>query len=83
MAKPAYKVVAFSMERWRATAEERRTYGGAAVTKFGVTRLDTNETLYITAYGKTPGERKTNAMNEARYRWAKESPAVIDSVVKS
>lgn len=56
-------VVAKSMERWRASARERRLYGGATVTKFAV--YDTSEpenVKYIIGYGKTPGERKSYAI---------------------
>lgn len=53
-------ITAVSAARYRADARERRLYGGSTVTDFyvaqgGVTRL-------VRGYGKTPGERKSDAM---------------------
>jgi hypothetical protein len=63
------KITAVSKDRYRATAAERRQYGGSTITEFYVTRQDTDETKVFTGYGKTPGERKTYAMQVARGFW--------------
>lgn len=68
MSRPV-KISAVSKDRYRASAAERRQYGGNAVTEFWVTRADTDETIVVTGYGKTPGERKTYAMNVAIKKW--------------
>lgn len=66
-AKP--KIIASSFERYRATAAERRMYGGATVTKFYVYRAehksDPSKWLVIVGYGATPGERKTDAIKRS------------------
>lgn len=63
------KLEAHSLNRYRASAAERRQYGGITTTEFIVTRKDTGEMMTVMGYGKTPGERKTFAMNEARRKW--------------
>lgn len=68
MSKPV-KISALSRNRYRASAAERRQYGGNTVTEFWVTRGDTDETLIINGYGKTPGERKTDAIKRAVEKW--------------
>lgn len=68
MAK-AIKIIAVSNTRWRASAAEKRLHGGSTVTEFYVTRVDTDETDTFTGYGKTPGERKTFAIAQARKMW--------------
>ena len=57
-----------SQHRYRATADERRRYGGSTVTDFlvGVEGSDASTWMHIRAYGKTPGERATNAFLAAR-----------------
>lgn len=65
---------AISKERWRATAAERRRYGGSTVTEFYVTRTDTGDTKLFIGYGKTPGERKTFALKKAEAFWWPEGP---------
>jgi hypothetical protein len=59
------KVVADSMNRYHASPQEKRRYGGSTVTVFSV-RFDGDysSAQRITGYGKTPGERKTDAMNK-------------------
>ncbi len=60
------KIIAVSKDRYRASATERRMYGGAAVTYFYVHYADESNDpakwRVIKGYGKTPGERKTWAM---------------------
>lgn len=62
------KVEALSEYRYRATADERRRYGGNTVTDFMVYFADEGpgKSTRIRGYGKTPGERKTDAMNKFR-----------------
>lgn len=60
------KIEAFSKARWRATASERRAYGGSTVTEFWVHRAsdkhDASKWKVIKGYGKTPQERKADAI---------------------
>lgn len=67
------KLQASSMYRWRATASERRLYGGATVTEFLVEDRDQPGVpgIMVKGYGPTPGERKTYAMQQARAHFAK------------
>lgn len=62
-------IVAHSFERYRATAAQRRLYGGSTVTKFHVYhRKDQNNAgawLTVEGFGKTPGERKTDAIRRS------------------
>lgn len=67
VAKP--KLEAVSKSRWRASASERRLYGGSTVTEFwvylkGDPRPGGANTVVVKAYGKTPGERKSNALRK-------------------
>ena len=66
---PQRKIVASSQERYRASAAERRMYGGSTVTKFFIfykdDKDDPNKWLMVTGYGPTPGERKTDAIRRA------------------
>lgn len=63
------KILAFSKDRYRATAAERRLYGGSTVTDFFVMRAedrdDASKWLVVRGYGKTPGERKTDAIRRS------------------
>jgi hypothetical protein len=63
------KLTAVSKERWRATAAERRRWGGRAVTEFYVTRSDTGETRLAVGYGPTPGQRQSFAKVRAALVW--------------
>lgn len=63
------KIRAVSKDRYRASAAERRRYGGNTITEFWVTRDDTGETLVFKGYGPTPGERKTFALERAKQHW--------------
>lgn len=67
MAATKPKIIANSFERYRATAAERRMYGGATVTKFYVYRAGEHPSkwLIVMGYGKTPGERKTDAIKRS------------------
>lgn len=63
------KILATSKNRYRATATQRRLYGGSTVTEFYCYRAadsgDPSKWVVITGFGPTPGERKTDAI--ARY----------------
>ncbi len=63
------KIIAISEFRYRATAAERRLYGGNTVTDFIVFRKedekDASKWLKIRGYGPTPGERKTDAIRRS------------------
>ena len=63
------KILADSIERYRASAAERRRYGGNTVTIFLVYRAedakDPAKWLKIAGYGPTPGERKTDAIKRS------------------
>jgi len=65
----AAKIIAISEFRYRATASERRLYGGNTVTDFIVFRKedegDPSKWLKIRGYGPTPGERKTDAIRRS------------------
>lgn len=62
------KIEVWSKERYRASAAERRRYGGATITIFWVHRAedakDASRWVTVTGYGKTPGERKTDARRQ-------------------
>lgn len=64
------KLVAFSKNRYRASAAEKRQYGGNTVTEFYVMRPEDEKKpenwATVFGYGPTPGERKTNAILRAR-----------------
>ena len=64
------KLFASSQFRYRASASEKRTYGGSTVTDFlvGVEGSDASTWMKIRGFGKTPGERATFA--KERYREA-------------
>lgn len=82
MSKP--KIVASSRYRYRASAAERRAYGGNTVTEFFVYRAEDAKSperwRIVKGYGPTPGERKTDAirrsgfLEEARPTEAEASP---------
>lgn len=65
------KIKAVSFERYRASARERRQYGGKTVTRFYVWVVgDEDRTRVVaTGYGSTPGERKTHAIAQAKKIW--------------
>jgi hypothetical protein len=67
------KIDAASIERYRASARERRMYGGKTVTVFYVWRVvdgvPESGSLKVTGYGRTPGERKTFAKKAAAEIW--------------
>lgn len=60
------KALAFSKDRYSASAEERRRYGGNIVTEFYVMwpqhRDEASEWEVITGYGKTASDRKKDAI---------------------
>lgn len=59
-------IKAISKDRYRATAAERRQYGGSTVTEFYVWvepgPNEQKDIKIVRGYGKTPGERKTDAI---------------------
>lgn len=63
------KIIAVSKERYRATAAQKRQYGGATVTEFFVFRAederDPSKWLVVTGFGPTPGERKSDAIRRS------------------
>jgi hypothetical protein len=63
----AKQVWATSKHRYRASAAEKRMYGGATVTVFlvGYEGDDAKNWVEVTGYGPTPGERKTDAIKRA------------------
>lgn len=65
------KIIASSKDRYRASAAERRLYGGSTVTQFYVYRAedrnDASRWRIVTGYGKTPGERKTDAIRRSGF----------------
>lgn len=65
MTKDNSKVFAVSQERWRASAAEKRAYGGSTVTKFLVGYEGSEPATWqnIVGYGPTPGDRKTFAID--------------------
>lgn len=62
------KVVASSFERYNGGAAIKRQYGSSTVTRFYVhfqeDASSPEKWVVITGYGKTPGERKTHAINQ-------------------
>jgi hypothetical protein len=62
------KVMAHSKDRYRASAEERRRYGGNVVTEFYVMwpedHDDPSRWEVITGYGKTAADRKRDAISK-------------------
>jgi predicted RNA binding protein YcfA (HicA-like mRNA interferase family) len=64
------KLKLISKDRYRATAAERRRYGGKTVTEFwvevdGQMVFEDGKSLVVTGYGATPGERKSYAKRVA------------------
>jgi len=64
------KLEAHSTERYRATAAERRQYGGSTVTVFYVFRPEDRHEpqnwAKVNGYGKLPGNRETDAIARGR-----------------
>ncbi len=60
------KVFAVSQERWRASAAEKRLYGGSTMTKFlvGFEGSDPSTWRECVAGGATPGDRKAAAIQQ-------------------
>lgn len=69
---PISELWAVSKERYRASAAEKRLYGGSTVTIFYVGKKgdehDASKWVEQAGYGPTPGERKTDAMRRAASR---------------
>ena len=63
------KIVANSYERYNGGARVARQYGSSTVTRFYVYRSedknDAGKWLKVEGYGKTPGERKTDAIRRS------------------
>ena len=60
---------ATSYERYNGGIAVKRKYGSSTVTRFMIDCVQSDGTatcVIFDGYGKTPGERKTYAMNEAR-----------------
>lgn len=60
------KIKLTSKERYRASASERRLYGGKTVTLFFVTPPDDGKMFTVVGYGPSPGERKKYAAKVAQ-----------------
>jgi len=54
-----------SKDRYRATAAEKRLHGGSTVTEFFVSGDGVPSGTVVMGYGKTPGDRKTDARKRA------------------
>ena len=63
------KIKATSMERFSIGAKGKRLYGSSTATVFLVECVG-NPDVMVTAYGKTPGDRKTLAIAKATEVWA-------------
>jgi hypothetical protein len=64
-------IKAVSTERWRASAREKRLYGGSTVTAFYVwIEGDDSTTQKVVGYGRTPGDRKTDAIRKYTLKYA-------------
>ena len=63
------KMIAHSLNRYRASAAERRLHGGATVTVFWIYRAEDVNTpdkwLKVAGYGPTHGQRKTDAIRRS------------------
>jgi hypothetical protein len=59
------KLSAISMARYFGGIATKRRWGSSTITEFLVTDEQTGRSVTVKAYGKTPGERKTFAMNRA------------------
>jgi hypothetical protein len=66
------KLFASSQERYNGGARVKREHGSSTVTRFlvGVEGSPAESWVRIEGYGKTPGERKTYALEEYRRRYA-------------
>ena len=64
------KLEAHSFERFNGGIAVKRAFGSSTVTRFYVYRpedaKDASKWLIVTAKGRTPGERKTTAIETAR-----------------
>ena len=64
------KLVAFSKNRYRASASQKRLHGGSTITEFYVMRPEDEKKpenwATVFGYGKMPGNRKTDAIARAR-----------------
>lgn len=59
------KMVATSMRRHNAGVGAKRAYGSSTATLFLVQR-QCKESVWVEAYGPTPGDRKTNALRRVQ-----------------
>jgi hypothetical protein len=66
------KLLAKSIERWRASALHRRLYGGATITRFFVCEAGGERRGEFVGYGPTPAARKRDAIDRARKAWSVE-----------
>jgi hypothetical protein len=65
------KLFAASQDRYNGGARVKREHGSSTVTRFlvGVDGSPADTWVRIEGYGKTPGDRKTYALNEYRQRY--------------
>lgn len=62
------KVTAVSVERFSIGVKGKRLYGSSTATVF-VVSCDGKQDIWVTSYGKTPGDRKTLAIAKAQEVW--------------
>jgi hypothetical protein len=68
----ARKIIATSFQRFNGGVRIKRAYGSSTVTRFYVRFADEDgdpsRWLVVEGYGRTPGERKTNAIERSGLR---------------
>jgi len=76
-AKPG-AIFAVSDRRYSGGAAVKRKYGSSTITKFliGIEGSDASSWKAIEGYGRTPGERKTYALNEYKRLYGQAVPAL-------
>lgn len=63
------KIQAVSVERFSIGVRGKRLYGSSTATVF-VVSCEGKQDVWVTSYGKTPGDRKTLAIGKAQEVWA-------------
>lgn len=63
------RIQAVSVERFSIGVKGKRLYGSSTATVF-VVSCEGKTDLWVTSYGKTPGDRKTLAIGKAQEVWA-------------
>lgn len=77
------KIKAVSYERYNGGARVKRAYGSSTVTRFYVffegDERDPSKWVKVEAYGATPGERKTYAIQRSGLLERREEPLVEEA----